>query len=109
MTYSMNKEDIWVSSVPVPVTSEVNSHVRKFLTSCRREKSWNSGIYILPLWAQAAIEKKNGRKVLALCDNDPFDFAKAERVFPAFKNGMVEFTLMPAQNNNGRVTGGASG
>jgi len=103
VTYSMNKEDIWVSSIPVPVTSQVNSHVQEVFDKLPEGEELSFWNVYSPLWAQVAIEKKNGRKVLALHDKDPFDFAKAERVFPAFRNGMVEFTLTAAQNNNGQL------
>jgi len=39
--------------------------------------------------------------VLALHDSDPFDYAKAERVFPSSGKKQIEFTLTPAQNNHG--------
>jgi len=31
LTYSMNKEDLWVSKVPVPVSDEVKSHPNEVL------------------------------------------------------------------------------
>ena len=36
-------------------------------------------------------------------DSDPFDYAKAERVFPESKKISVEFAITPQQNNNGTL------
>jgi hypothetical protein len=38
---------------------------------------------------------------LALYDSDPFDYAKAERIFPAAKKVVTEFSITPKQNNSG--------
>jgi hypothetical protein len=40
-------------------------------------------------------------KKLTLADSDPFDYAKAERVFPESKKIAVEFTIAAQQNNFG--------
>jgi hypothetical protein len=38
-----------------------------------------------------------------LHDSDPFDYAKAERIFPNAKNIAVEFAITPQQNNDGQL------
>ena len=40
---------------------------------------------------------------MALHDSDPFDYAKAERVFPDSKKVAVEFSITPQQNNFGSL------
>ena len=40
-------------------------------------------------------------KKLTLADSDPFDYAKAERVFPESKKVAVEFSIAAQQNNFG--------
>ncbi len=94
VTYSMNKEDIWVSSVPLPVNEKVLKHVDDNFSSNKTLESWN--IYS-PLWAPIKVE--NG--TLVLKDKDPFDYAKAERIFPASKKIITSFSVTPKQNDFG--------
>jgi len=101
ITYSMNKEDIWVSSIPVPVTPEAEIHADDdfdLMEPGNELKQWN--IYS-PRWAPVNIEKVNGKRVLALHDKDDFDYAKAERLFPPSEKVEAEFNVKPGQNNFG--------
>ena len=102
VTYSMNKEDIWVSKIPVPVTNSTSKHADDIFNNLpggEELKAWN--IYS-PLWAKVTIEKdSSGKKVLSLRDSDPFDYAKAERVVPASTTMVVDFAISAAQNDHG--------
>ncbi|MCE7041358.1 exo-alpha-sialidase [Dyadobacter sp. CY312] len=102
VTYSMNKEDIWVSSIPVPVKEKADGQADddfEKLPAGRELDSWN--IYS-PAWAPVKVEKATGgTKVLTLKDFDPFDYAKAERVIPATKKLNVVFSVIPQQNKHG--------
>lgn len=102
LTYSMNKEDIWISKVPVPVSDEVQSHPNEFFAQMKNGeelKYWN---IFSPIYAPVAIEKiADGTKALVLRDKDKFDFAKAERVIPESKKVAVEFTIIPQQADKG--------
>ncbi|MBB1286487.1 six-hairpin glycosidase [Flavisolibacter sp. BT320] len=101
VTYSMNKEDMWVSSVPVPVREKATAHAAEVFNQMPDNKElaeWN--IYS-SLWAPVRIEKRNGAKWLALKDWDPFDYAKAERVIPTSKKLVTEFTIIAGQNTGG--------
>jgi hypothetical protein len=101
VTYSMNKEDIWVSSIPVPVTDKADKPVNDVfnnLPAGQELKEWN--IYS-PLWAPVSIKQKDGVKCLALQDWDKFDFAKAERLVPPTKRLVADFSIIPDQNSNG--------
>lgn len=103
VTYSMNKEDMWVSKIPVPVIEKVNTDVNDVFAGMRdgeELKSWN--IYS-PLWCKVGIEKNNNNKSLAVKDSDPFDYAKAERVFPNSKKILVEFSVTPQQDSYGNL------
>ena len=60
-------------------------------------KQWN--IYS-PLWAPVRTDSTRG---LLLEDADPYDFAKAERVFPVTKHMQVEFSLTPCQSDHGQL------
>jgi hypothetical protein len=102
VTYSMNKEDIWIAEIPVPVKDKVEEQVNDIFNQMPEGlelKSWN--IYS-PLWAPVSIEKiKDGTRNLALRDWDKFDYAKAERLFPASKKLSVEFSMIASQNDKG--------
>jgi hypothetical protein len=101
VTYSMNKEDIWVSEIPIPVRDKVYENVNDVFNdkqNVEELKEWN--IYS-PLWCKVATEKYADKKVLALHDSDQFDYAKAERIFPNAKRVLVEFALTAQQNNTG--------
>ncbi|WP_223816195.1 exo-alpha-sialidase [Adhaeribacter rhizoryzae] len=104
VTYSMNKEDMWVSSIPVPVKEKADgpaNEVFNLMPNGKELKEWN--IYSA-LWAPVQVEKAaDGTKALALKDWDPFEYAKAERVIPAAKKVTAEFSITPAQNDKGQL------
>ena len=104
LTYSMNKEDIWVASVPVPVTSVVNAHVNDDfdkLPNGDELKFWN--VYDLQ-WASSKIETKaDGKKWLTLRDHDRFDYARVERVIPFSEKMEATFIVKPEQNDQGML------
>ncbi|RDC58557.1 six-hairpin glycosidase [Pedobacter chinensis] len=97
VTYSMNKEDIWVSSIPVPVNDKANQHVNDDFEKMPKGKELEMWNIYSPLWAPVKIE--NGHLVLK--DKDPFDYAKVERMFPAAKKIITSFSVTPKQNNFG--------
>lgn len=103
VTYSMNKEDLWVSSIPTPVRDKVEGQVNDNFGSLPAETALNEWNIYSPLWASVGIEKLDGTNMLALHDKDPFDYAKAERVVPAAKKMVASFTLMPRQNDHGSL------
>jgi hypothetical protein len=96
ITYSMNKEDIWISKIELPVRGTVRENVRHNfdnLSSVNDLTNWN--LY-MPEWAPVTIDHdpvNPGNKCLALTDEEPYDFAKAERAFPVSKKVTVGFDL----------------
>lgn len=96
VSYSVNKEDMWVSRIPVPVRTVASAHQKldfsKFNTLADMT-DWN--IYS-PLYAPVTLE---GSK-LKLSDKDPYDRSKVEKVIPATKELEVKFTFS-AENQNG--------
>lgn len=102
LTYSMNKEDIWVASIPVPVTAEVKEDANEVFNAMadgQELKLWNT--YDLA-WASTKIEtKSDGQKWLTLRDQDYFDYSRAERVVPFAQKMEATFTVKPEQNNHG--------
>ncbi|HEY6505371.1 MAG TPA: six-hairpin glycosidase [Chitinophagaceae bacterium] len=103
VTYSMNKEDMWVSRIPVPVRDKVTTHVNDVFNSKQYRAELNEWNLYSPLWCRTGIENFKGQKVLALHDSDPFDYAKAERVFPESKKITIEFSVTPVQDQFGNL------
>ncbi len=104
VTYSMNKEDIWVSRIPVPVIDKVTESVNDIFDSLPEGKELNNWNIFSPLWAPVTIEKiYGGVRCLSLTDFDPYDYARAERMFPSAEIQTVEFSLIAAQNNTGTL------
>jgi len=104
VTYSMNKEDIWVAEIPVPVTDQVKSQASDVFNDMpdgQELKDWN---YFSPIMAPVRITKmKTGVKALTLKDKDPFDYAKATRVIPSSKELTATMVLTAAQNDHGHL------
>ena len=97
VTYSMNKEDIWVSRIPVPVRDKETRQVSDdFISNPLCIQSWN---IFSPLWCR--VEAVNGQ--LLLTDRDPFDYAKAERLFPESKKIALEVAFTPGQQDHGTL------
>jgi hypothetical protein len=69
LVYSMNKEDIWVSRVPLPVMPDATSFEANTAT-------WN--VY-RPKWADVRID---GDDAVSLHGRDPYDDAVVTHVFP---------------------------
>ena len=98
VTYSVNKEDMWVSKVPVPVTGTVEGNVNDDFAQNGLEVFQHWNIYS-PLWAPVKLDNN----ALLLKDKDPFDHAKAERVIPSSTRVKVAFTVTPKQTDHGRL------
>lgn len=96
VTYSMNKEDIWVSKILVPVKDKETKQVDDNFLNPAIINNWN--LYS-PLWCRTEFLDKK----LVLKDSDPFDYAKAERLFPVSKKLTVEFAVTAQQNNYGII------
>lgn len=92
MTYSVNKEDIWVTKTHVPiighVTDEVDENFEQ-IASLNDLALWN--IYS-PTWAPVSIEKEQvNNRYIQLKDEEPYDYALIKRIFPAAARKQIEF------------------
>ena len=97
VTYSMNKEDMWVSHIPVPVQTEAHQHAdgKEFgVSELAKLTNWN--IYS-PVYAPVSLSDG----WLTLKDSDPFDYSRVERKIPASKELKVAFDLRASQNDKG--------
>jgi hypothetical protein len=103
VSYSVNKEDMWVAKIPVPVKSTVDKEADDQFSLLKDGEALNSWNIYSPLWAPVSIVKENGQKYLSLKDFDPFDYAKAERIVPEAGKVKIEFSITPKQAANGRL------
>ena len=87
LAYSNNKEDIWISRVPVPLTAR--GKARGSLDLSQNEIPRELGVYS-PKWAPVSLE--NGAVVLR--DRDPYDRAAIEAALGEGKQGKVSLLLI---------------
>ncbi len=86
ITYSNNKEDIWVSRVAVPIRSSAEGPCEDDFSAMQDDalpEAWN--VYS-PIWAP--VRMREG--ALMLCDGDRYDRACAERMMVRSAKGIVE-------------------
>ncbi len=98
LAYSVNKEDVWVSSVPVPVDSKDTFERVEDFESHPGDLPEGWGVY-RPLWAPTRIVDAGAErgKALELADEDPYDYASVARVFEPGRSALIRFKLRPAQ------------
>ncbi|MFT3747376.1 MAG: six-hairpin glycosidase [Agriterribacter sp.] len=106
LAYSMNKEDMWISRIQIPVTYKVAEPVNDNFNSLfpgGSVKDWN--IYS-PEWAPVSIADfpGKGNNSLKLSDEDPYDYARAIRVFKETQHADLQFRLYADQNSNGELS-----
>lgn len=101
ITYSMNKEDMWVSRIPVPVKINASEQANDDFNAYSRLSELTDWNIYSPVWAPVSLEKKDGKMWLTLQDKDPFDYAKVERKIPASRLLTVSFDMMAEQNDKG--------
>jgi len=101
VTYSMNKEDIWVSRIPVPVISKVATDVNDRFDAAGSSMTWKQWNIYSPVWCP--VQPNAEKQALELSDADPFDYARAERIFPSAKNTIVRFAVTPCQDSHGSL------
>jgi hypothetical protein len=99
LTYTVNKEDVWVSRVPVPIRYKVTGAVRDNFDGMEENgivKDWN--IYT-PQWCPVKITAfpSTNNKSLLLADQDPYDYARAVRVFQEGTKSVITFRIYPEQ------------
>jgi hypothetical protein len=105
LSYSMNKEDIWVSRVPLPIRYAVKGAVSddfNKLSIGGATPDWN--IYA-PKWAPVSLVKSPGGAgvSLELKDEDPYDYARVIRVFEESNDASVSLDVRAGEGNAGRM------
>ena len=105
IVYSMNKEDVWVGRIPVPVRAAASvTPVGDFDATPAGPivPGWN--VYS-PKWAPVSVVRLpgGGSKCLRLEDRDPYDYARAVCVFPQARKLAVSFEVMVRRANRGTL------
>ncbi len=93
LTYSMNKEDIWVARVPTPITGTVTNDVYddfQGLAPGSYVPGWNT---YSAQWAPVLLAQEQNNRFIRLKDEDNYDYASVTRVFPKNNNGRLVFQV----------------
>ncbi|MHC4171606.1 MAG: hypothetical protein ACYST5_01515 [Planctomycetota bacterium] len=93
LTYSMNKEDIWIACVPTPITGEIKGDLNddfQHHAPGKYIKGWNT---YNPQWAPVSISSERSNRFLRLEDSDPFDYASVMRVFDQSSSVRLAFDV----------------
>lgn len=105
VTYSVTKEPVYVAEVPTPVRFTVDTQVDEDFSAMNvggRVRDWNiRDAGWCPVRVVEVAGSGGANKRLRLADRDPYDYAKAFRVFPEMAKPQVSFTLIPAQHTHG--------
>ena len=95
LTYSVNKEDIWVARVPLPVRTTWNGPVNdRFDQILPHDVIPNWNLY-RPKWANVYADGHS----LCLTDSDRYDYARAIRVFEQGKRVNIRLRLKVVTEN----------
>lgn len=91
--HSINKEDIGVSRIPLPIRRSVDEHVNDTFEHGADIyiKDWN--IYTTK-WSPITLEQVNGEGCMKIADKDPCDYARAMRIFPKSKAVKASLEVM---------------
>lgn len=87
LAYSVNKEDMWISKIPVPITGTETEDVHEDFSALTPGGEVTGWMIYSPLWAPVTVENESGKNILTLSDTDPYDRAKAERTIPEAQAG----------------------
>jgi hypothetical protein len=95
VVYSVSKEDIWVSRIPVPVRWKVDGPIKDNFSDMETGGVINDWNIYAPKWCPIEVVDfpSEGEKSIMFKDADPYDYAKAVRVFHAANQQTLSFSL----------------
>lgn len=104
VVYSMSKEDIWVSRIPLPTYLAATGPVRDDFQSSPLQlppEGWHT---YSPAWSKVEVAAEaDGNRFLLLANSEPYDYARAIRIFPESSSGQLSFRLRAGQADRGRL------
>ena len=92
VAYTVNKEDVWVARLPLPVTGKE--------TEERIRDGFEDFTIYSPKWAPVRVVSPH---LLRLADFDRYDYAKAERVLCEAEYQEICFAVIPYQDSYGTL------
>jgi hypothetical protein len=103
IVYSMSKEDIWISSMPVPLNSKTSEYVEENFNSIKSLQELSKWNIYSPKWAPIRVGSDLSNQYLEFFDEDPYDYAKVFKVFKETTDKLkVSFKLLAKQDDHGR-------
>lgn len=86
LCYTVNKEDVWVSRTALPLHGIETNPVKEDFSSYTIGSYIDTWNLYAPMWANISLTRTEVEgKCLRLKDSDPYDRARAMRVFPAYE------------------------
>jgi len=102
IAYRSNKEDIWVTRVPVPVVVNGPAAIADDFASAPLGSDLPGWNVYRPKWSDVSIAAApDGSRCLQVEDRDPIDHAKAVRVFAEAKHVVATFDVAIGQAGPG--------
>jgi len=106
VAYSMNKEDIWVTRISVPIRTTCDAHIDDDFSRLSHEEVRSNWSTFSPLRAPVALEPisaENDEQCLSIRDDDPYDYARAERSFPEGPRVHLRIDISASRGTGGRL------
>ncbi|WP_396624119.1 hypothetical protein [Luteitalea sp.] len=105
VTYSSNKEDIWISRVPLPLRHAEDRSVADTFDQQAPGSTLPDWHTYRPRWADVGVVAFPSARnhSLRLEDRDPYDHASAVRLFPQARDVEVRVAVHAGQARHGRL------
>ena len=100
LTYSSNKEDLWVARARIPLSGSVDEHLNENFENYKEVADMELWNLYLPQWAPTSLVSdpwEADNQVLQIVDEEPYDYAKVEHVIPSSKRVRISFRVMQKQ------------
>jgi len=102
--YSVNKEDIWITRTTLPIRGTVHNHLCQDFENVPDQSSLDLWNLYVPKWTSVSIvtdPTNDNNKCLELRDEEPYDYAVAQRAFPQSKRVAVGFRIFTSKVGHG--------
>lgn len=105
VTYSVNKEDIWVSRTRTPIETSVTEEVDQNFESVEQAADLELWNLYSPVWAPITVERDpvDGNRYLQLTDEAPYNHAAVTRILPSAPRKRISFDFQAARIPQGQV------
>lgn len=100
VVYSVNKEDIWISKIALPITGVEEKEVNQNFDKVSSVMDLNKWTLYEPTWAPISIvedPEDSSNNCLELKDQEPVDYARVERTLIDRKKFSLSFRVNPMQ------------